>query len=200
MQAGLRNPTWLNFRTKPKGMVKAFSITATLLRAALCAQAPTFSVSCAQQARCSGGTSDPEHSSCKTHGSTCSTQQQLLPHCQGLETHDQPPPYPQTAPGQSLKAPNQATSGEFRHAVVLHTLTGRQILQQKTLTQAPLNGCLLTCDPLPLYGTALACLSRSGVTRWHRGRMSVLAVPAKCREAPLFPSVQCIPVAHFRAK
>lgn len=68
-------------------MVKIFSITATLLRAALCAQAPTCSVSCAQQAQCSRGTSDPEHFSCKIHGSTWRTQQQLLTHCLRLMTN-----------------------------------------------------------------------------------------------------------------
>lgn len=135
-------------------MVKTFSITATLLRAALCAQAPTWSVRYAHQAWCSWGTSNLEHSSYKTHGSTYSTQEQLLPHCQMLGNHNEPLPYPQTAPGQSLKAANQATSGKPRHAVVQHTFTERQLLQQKTLNWASLD----SCDSLPLCFTELACL------------------------------------------
>lgn len=93
--------------------------------------------------------------------------QQFLPHRQVLENHNQPLPYPQTALGQSLKVANQNISGMPRHAVVLHTLTARQILQQKTLNQVPLDSCPLICDPLPLCCTALACLLE---VEWQSGR------------------------------
>lgn len=110
-----------------------------------------------------------------THAHTTDTQR-----CQALGNHEQPPPYPQIALRQNLKAANEVTLGKPRHTVALHALTGQHILLQKALYPPALDTSLLICGSVPARRTALVCLPRGGVTRWLR----VLTAPANSRGAP----------------